>query len=461
MYKFYKFTLLLTLLVILSSCGGNDNYTAYFAGQVKNPRLPYLLFSNGNTIIDTIKLDKNNRFFVKFDSLAPGLYTFKHEPDYQFVYFEKNDSLTVAIDAGKFDESIVFSGRGDRKNNFLMEQYLLSDTDRKNSYALYANDCKGFIKTIDSLYKLRKTFYEKNKDDIAWSDEFDFFALNRLNLNYYTKKEYYPYIHARRTGKDIRPELPKDYYEFRKGIDFNDARLANFSPFIRYSNGLINNLAFSKTKKHGIVKENTLQYNINRLNVADSLFKNQDVKNQALNNIAFAYLLEDQNIANNQRFLQRYDELSTDDSNENEIKQISAAIKKLNPGSKLPDIGLEDLNGKPFNIATDIDKKTVIFFWTSCAHVQVRKVYNRVAQLKKQHPDVAFIAINVDNDTEWKKNLPLHGAVNAGHLRATDFEQLRQEWVLTKINRTIILNGDGTIKNAFTNLLDETFSNSL
>jgi len=461
MYKFYKFTLLLTLYFILSSCGGNDNYTAYFAGQVKNPRLPYLLFSKGNTVIDTIKLDKNNRFFVKFDSLTPGLYTFKHEPDYQFVYFEKNDSLTVAIDAGKFDESIVFSGRGDSKNNFLMEQYLLSDTDRKESYTLYAKGYKPFVKTVDSIYNLRKTFYQKKKDEIAWSDEFDFFALSRLNLNYYTKKEYYPYVHARRTGQDVRPELPKDYYAFRDGIDFNDPRLAWFSPFTRYSNGLINNLAFNKTAKHGIVKENSLQYNINRLNLADSLFKNQEAKNQALNNIAFAYLLEDQNIANNQKFLQHYDELSTDESNENEIKQISTAIKKLNPGSKLPLIGLEDSNGKPFNIAKDINSKTVIFFWTSCARVHLSKVYNRIEELKKLHPQVAFLAINVDNDKEWKKNLTFYTAANARHLRATDFETLRQQWAFTKINRTIILNADGTIKNAFTNLLDDTFTTSL
>jgi hypothetical protein len=461
MYKFYKSALLLILLIILSSCGGNDNYTAYFAGEVKNPRLPYLLFSKGNTVIDTIKLDKNNHFFIKFDSLTPGLYTFKHEPDYQFVYFDKNDSLTVAIDANKFDESIVFSGRGDQKNNFLMEQYMLSDADRKDSYDLYAKDYKPFIKTIDSLYSIRNAFYEKKKAEIEWNDDFDFYAAGRLNLNYYAKKEYYPYVYARRTGEDIRPELPKDFYDFRKDIDFDDPRLISFSPFIRYSNGLINNLAFNKTVKHGIVKENSLEYNINRLNVADSLFKNQEIKNQALNNIAFAYLLEDQNIASNQKFLQRYDELSTDDSNENEIRQISAAIKKLNPGSKLPTIELVDAENKPFDIDSDIDRETVIFFWTSCARVHLSKVYNRIEELKKLHPQVAFIAINVDNDKEWKKNLSFYAADNTQQLRATDFERLRQQWVFTKINRTIILNADGTIKNAFTNLLDDAFSKSL
>lgn len=458
MRKFFKLTLFFLSLIIFNSCGGDDNYTAYFSGQVKNPRLPYLLFSKDNTVIDTIKLDKNNHFFVKFDSLAPGLYTFKHEPDYQFVYFDKNDSLTVAIDANKFDGSIVFSGRGDRKNNFLMEQYMLTDSDRRKSYGLYSKDYPAFIKSVDSIYEMRKAFYEKKKAEIAWSDEFDFYASARLNLNYYAKKEYYPYVYARRNGQDIRPKLPKNYYSYRKDVEFDDPRLISFSPFIRYSNGLINNLAFNRTAKRGTVKENSLEYNMNKLNIADSLFKNQDIKNQALNNIAFTYLLEDQNVASNQRFLERYDELSTDESNDNEIKQISRSIKKLKPGNKLPEIELTDTQNNPFNIAGDIKQQTVLFFWTSCARLHVSKVQNRVAELKKQHPDVAFIAINVDNDKEWKKNLPLYGTANTAHLRATDFERLRQQWVFTKINRTIILNADGTIKNAFTNLLDDTFS---
>jgi len=59
-------------------------------------------------VIDTLKLDKNNRFFIQFDSLAPGLYSFKHEPEYQYVYFDKNDSIMVRLNSKDFDGSVVF-----------------------------------------------------------------------------------------------------------------------------------------------------------------------------------------------------------------------------------------------------------------------------------------------------------------------------------------------------------------
>lgn len=452
---------LLLLLTILASCSGDgDNYTAYFRGQVKNPRMPYLLFAKDNKVIDTIPLDKNNHFFIKFDSLTPGMYSFKHEPDYQYVYFEKNDSLTVSIDAQDFDKSIIFSGRGDRKNNFMIELFAMSDEERKNSYDVYSENFEKFKKYIDHSYAARKDFYEKRKKEIEWSDAFDFYASYRVKLNYYAKKEYYPYVHARRTGEDARPSIPKDFYDFRNDIDFNDKRLINFSPFVKYSMAMINNMAVSKTVKHGVVKENAVDYNINKLNIADSVFKAQDIKNQVLNNVAFVYLLEDQNIVNNKKFLERYDALSTDKGRDNEISKISNAIKQLSPGKKLPEIGLVNSENKPFDIHNDIEKETVLFFWTSCARVNLQRTYNKIAELKKQHPNVNFIAVNVDNEKEWKKNLAYTNA-DAHQLRAINFDTLREKWAFTKINRTIVLNPDGTIKNAFTDLLDEQFVKSL
>jgi hypothetical protein len=46
-----------------------------------------------------------------------------------------------------------------------------------------------------------------------------------------------------------------------------------------------------------------LKTNINKMNIADTLIKNEKIKNTILNTIAFQYLLEDQNIVNNNLFI--------------------------------------------------------------------------------------------------------------------------------------------------------------
>lgn len=450
-------------LMLLAACGGtDDNYTAYFSGQVKNARQPYLLFSRDNKVVDTIRLDKENRFTVKFDSLTPGMYSFKLEPDYQYIYFDKNDSISVYIDANDFDRSIVFNGRGDRKNNFMMELFAMHEQSRQDTYDVFSESPDRYLHFIDSSYSKREKFYTKSKEDIHWSEGFDFYAKYRLNLNYYAYKEYYAYVHARRTASDIRKDIPKDFFNYRKKVDFNNSKLASFSPFVRYSMALTNNLAYYKTfPKNADFEENSLQYSINKLNITDSVFKNPKIKNHILNSIAFAYLLQDQNVISNQKFLQRYSQLSTDKGPDNEIDKIRESIKELSADKNLPLIGLTDLNNNAFNIQKDITQKTVVFFWTGCARINLQKVYDKITELKAKYKDIDFIGINVDNDTEWRKDLQIYNLKGVKQLRATNFEELRQKWVLTKINRTIVLHANGKIKNAFTNLLDDDFIKEL
>lgn len=456
-----KTGLTLTLLFLLSSCGKDEDYSAYFGGEVANPHTRYVLFSRGNKVIDTLPLDKNNRFFIKFDSLTPGLYSFKHDPEYQYVYFDRNDSLMVTINTADFDRSIVFTGRGDRKNNFMMELFMAHDADREKSYGIYNYDAGKFIHTIDSAFALREAFYNKSKKEISWSDGFDTYARLRLMLNYYSKKEYYPYIHGRRSGEDVITSLPKDFYGYRKSINLNDEKLVGYSPYLRYLTAMVNNMAITRHYKNGKADESSLRDNISKLDIADSVFTSKAVKNEVLNALAFNYLLEDQNMGNNQKFLDRYMQLSTDKSNDNEIRKIGESIKKLTLGSKLPAIALVDTNNKAFNISKDITKETVIFFWTGCARAHIEHVYEKVNELKEKHPNINFIAVNVDSDAEWKKTMGKYKFNDALELRSTNFDELREKWVITKINRTIILNGDASIKNAFTNLLDEDFENSL
>ena len=341
------FSTFIVLSLFLNSCKNefkSDDYTAYFGGEVNNPTSPYILFCKNSEVIDTIKIDENNRFFIKFDSLAPGMYTFKNEPEYQYVYFDKNDSIMVHINSKDFDESIVFCGRGDEKNNFLMELYLKNEHDKSNLFEVFDYDIPKFNKNIDSTYSLTKKFYSTKKEELKWSDEFDIYAKGALDFNYYSKKELYPVIHKARTGIDILDSLPSNYYDFRKKIDFNSTELANFSPFVMYLSNMLNNTGSINYHNHFSDVDLALKTNINKLNIADTLIKNEMVKNTILNNIAFTYLLEDQNMINNQKFLDIYHKFSTDKSKKNEILKIGNAIQLLKVGNELPEITLIDQN---------------------------------------------------------------------------------------------------------------------
>lgn len=453
-----------TTFISLTSCNKvfeNEGFTAYFGGEILNPQDSIIIFLKDGKVIDTITLDKNNRFLHKFDSLTPGLYTFQHTPEYQYIYFDKNDSLMIRLNTNDFDNSLSFCGRGDEKNNYLINQFLLNENERNDLYELLDQDFITFSKNIDANYNKRKADYLKRRAEIGWSENFDKVAKAGIDLNYYFKKELYPFVHQYKTGESVHEMLPKDYYDFRKSIDFKNVELANFSPFIKYVTSMLNNLAF--TKNNYKLDETSLDSNIYKLNVTDSLIKNKTIKNVILNNIAYMYLLQDQNMCSNTKFFEKYLELSTDVEQQNEVRSIYNAVQNLNVGKKLPEISLVDKN---FNSITTENlskgKETVIFFWSTEALSHFNFVHKKVESYRKLFPNVQFIGVNINDTNEnWVATLNQNKTLGITELKSTNFAQVKEKWVITKIHRTIILNPDGSIKNAFANLLDVDFGKEL
>lgn len=461
-FNFFKFFLLLLSLQACKKTFGDDCYTAYFGGEVINPNASFVLFMKDDKVIDTLFLDKKNRFFKKFDSLTPGMYTFKHEPEYQYVYFDKNDSLMVRINTFDFDESIVFCGRGDAKNNFLMDLYLKNQEDRKNMFSVFDFSISKFQHHIDSTYIYTKKLYEKKKEDIKWSSGFDLYAKACLDFHHFSKKEIYPVAHKMRTGRAILDSLPKDFYQFRKDITFDKKELTHFSPFVKYLTHYLNNISSNYNATDIASPEELLKINIRKLEIADSIFKNKSIKNTILDNIAFAYFLEDQNIANNKIFLEKYQSISTDKTHQNEILCLGNAIQKLTKGNNLPEVTLIDRNGKQISSNSIFNKKSVVFFWTESMNSHLKLVHKKALDYLGKHNKYNFIAINIDDDTStWLNSLEKYSFGKIQEFKAANFEELKDKWVITKLHRTLIIDENGKIENGFVNLFDVHFEEYL
>jgi hypothetical protein len=462
-FNFLPFWIVPFFLVLSCNKSANKNeFSAYFGGEIVNPIENFVLLLKDNKVVDTIFLSKNNTFFKKFDSLTPGMYTFKHEPEYQYIYFEKNDSINVYLDAKNFDESVFFSGKGSEKNNFLIEMYLRNEKDLNAMFEVFDYNFKRFTETIDQTNQENITFYTKEKNRVAWGNAFDVYANALFQFPYYTKKEIYPVIHEIRTGFDVVDSLPKDYYDFRSEIDYGNQKLTDFSPFSMYLNHMLNNVASIKYHNHYSEFDLSLKTNINKLVVADSLIENEKVKNIVLNNIAFQYLLEDQNMVNNKEFLDTYHRLSTDKSKRNEIIELGSAIQNLVPGKQLPIVNFYDKEGRPVTSEELVTKKTVFFFWSEKLNSHFILSHKKVLEFQKEFPDYNFVAVNLDgNQTLFKQTLAKYKLHNIKEVSCKNFEDLKLKWAITKVHRTIIVDENGKITNGFTNIFDSKFTENL
>jgi hypothetical protein len=288
------------------------------------------------------------------------------------------------------------------------------------------------------------------------------FARASLDLNYFSKKELYPIVHKIRTGKDVIEKLPSNYYDYRKNIDFNNVELSNYSPYVMYLSYMLNNMGTINYHNHFTETDLALKTNINKMTIADTLIKNKKVKNTILNNIAFTYLLEDQNMANNNKFLNCYNKISTDRSQKNEIITICNAIKMLNVGNALPEVKLVNSKGKEISSNTLTKPNTVLFFWTVNAMSHFEAVHKKIIALKAKFPQYKFVAINInDSQEDWLITLNNYKFEGITELHSSDFENIKNKWAINKIHRTIILGDKGLIKNAFVNIFDSQFEENL
>lgn len=437
-----------------------ENHVAYFGGEIENPKNNFVVFMKNDKVVDTFYLDKNNRFFHKFDSLTPGLYSFKHDPEYQYVFFDKNDSLMIRLNSNDFDTTLMFCGRGDEKNNFMMELFLKDMNLKNNLFDIYEKPEKIFSKYIDSSNQNIKKLYNKRKSFIKWSKEFDEVAKANIVLNYAYKKEVFPIVHEFKTGENIKTKLPKSYYNYRKNIDVNKSNLLYYSPFINYMSSMLNNIVLTESK--GNLNDMSLENNIKKLEIVDTLIKNKHVKNLVVNNIANMYLLSDQCSINNGKFFTLYSKMVSDEKMKAKVMKTANNIKKLRNNNVLPEINLLDTNNKTVQINELFTKKTIIYFWTKQSESHSFYSHKKVDELKAKYSDIDFIAININNTQEdWLKEIKSKKYNNSIELRATDFDELQNKWVINKVYRTLIINKNGTINNAFVSLFDANFESYL
>jgi len=89
----------------------------------------------GNKPIEMFQLDEKLRFQKKYDSLPMVFLNWNIFLNIKHYLLEEGDSLWVRINAAAFDESIVYSGSGASKNNFLMELFLKQE--KENQYLIF------------------------------------------------------------------------------------------------------------------------------------------------------------------------------------------------------------------------------------------------------------------------------------------------------------------------------------
>ena len=451
-------------LLTLASCGidGPKKSTTFFGGEIVNPSSRTVVLSKGDEVIDSTSLDRNNRFAFSLDSLQDGLYHFNHEPELQYVYLERGDSLMIRLNTLYFDESLVFSGKGEEINNFLLDVFLANEKEIRQIRKLYRLDPKAFKDKIDSLKSSRLAMFQELVRDGNLSERGQKIAKASVVYAYRTYMEEYPFKHKKYTGKQVIEKLPGDFYGYRDELTFNDLDLTYLRPYYNFMNNHVGNLSYVTCSEKCAIKNdvvrNQLHFNLHKLQLIDSLIKEKELKDNLFRYVAFDYLLyvHDKK-ENNETFIKRFHELSDNNRHMLEIDALYEGIRNVQPNMLMPDVRVSDLEGNTVSlrqIATAEDTKSVFYFWSGTNRSHFDYLKKRIRRLSDENPEYRFVGINIrTSDQVWRGLLENSGLDKNLQFRASDFENLKKSLIIDRLNKCIITD-NGLIVNAFADVND-------
>mgnify|MGYP001563127553 CR=1 FL=1 len=437
-------------------CGSESKKSTYFGGKILKPTDSRVLLYEDNTLIDSIQLQSDGTFLKQIDSLSSGLYNFIHKPEFQYVLLEKGDSLLVRINTIDFDESLVYSGRGAVKNNFLINLFLQIEADNASIQRYYQQAPSKFKNHIESLVEfqlnqLRELVQSNNISDFSQS-----ILKAAVYYNYYTNMEQYLQLHRDHSDCKHLNALDDAFYSYRSQLDLNDEILSGFRPYLRYILRRINNEVISEHPNSTSVA----LFQQNRLRFMNQSIKASVIKNKIARYIAYDYLLNHHTISSNDAFLELFYSLSVGDDIKDEIKRLAINIMGLQPNKPLPNLLVSDIHGNQ-HILSKVQNRipTVYFFWSYEQNAHQLATFSRIRNLSKKHPAVSFVGININQDKKpWKQALQSTPKFrnNVRNFQVVDFEILSKKLVLSNLNKVIFTNANRQIIDGFSNIIEIT-----
>lgn len=468
MYKYFLFCSVLASISVGCSGNSDDSNFAYIGGEIINPKNnSVVLYNTKGKIVDSMTLDANNRFIHKIENLQPGLYSITHGGEYQMLLLEASDSIMFRLNTYDFDESLVFTGKGAKKNNYLIKTYLSNEKEAKQLVSYSRMEPETFNEFVEER---RQSQLNEFNEFLVHHEESEFFkSIIEANINYntYADKEIYPFAYFGNNKLIHIKDLPEGFFAHRNNIDYNANHLSQFFAYNRFLSSHIENLAaheyYTQNNYHSKFDRHAMDYNTSKLDLIDSVITDENIKNNLLKHKTIEYISHNHTETDANKFLNHYLSKSTNDEDKIYMSDLASNLKSLRRGNPLPNLAIVNFNETEHYISNIITKPTIIYFWSSNSKSQYRNSHYMVDQLKSKFPQMDFISINVnDNDDQfWKNIINNYNFPTTNEFRFKNSKMARKTLAVNYLNKAIIVDESGKILHPNANIFNSDFKETL
>ena len=385
--NFHKFLTILTTLVLtyfLNVIYSQDlsSYVRLY-GEITNPNSDKIII-RGNGYSKVIKVNSNGAFD---DTLAvkEGNFNFNDTRESTALYLAPGYHLEISFDGKEFDETLKYSGIGERPNNFNASYFLFneknnldSDTYKKIENQEYFDyELKTYESTIKLLYESEIENEKFLKDQ---ADKFRFKMLNnlitKLGDDYFTGK----------TEGIITQFIDREVSQ----IDFKDSVMFTSNNGYRYflSSYFVSGLSSGDLKTLELYNEDLME------------MQKKSIVNSLKRGISF-YNMEKLDV-----YYQTIVKLAPNDKGFDRMKEKYDRIKNLKKGSPSPSFNYPDTSGENISLESLKGKLVYVDVWaTWCGPCKAQIPFLKQLEEKYREEEIAFVSLSIDklkNISKWK-----------------------------------------------------------
>ncbi len=143
--------------IIMANTGFAQEMVAFHADIANRNGDAIFIKTPAGKILKEIKADDKGIFTSSF-SVETGLYLLFDGSEYTIVFLKNGFDLSLKMDAKNFDESITYTGKGEKENNYLAQKSLLNEKYESRM---------GDIKDEKSFATLISSFKKEFKDKLS------------------------------------------------------------------------------------------------------------------------------------------------------------------------------------------------------------------------------------------------------------------------------------------------------
>ena len=452
---------LFVLLIFFCCNNKNDNAkVAHLGGQIINPNNNYITLNSPESDKDTIYLDKDNRFSHTINNLYAGLYTFTHGGEMQTILLEPNDSLSFRFNTNDFDESLVYTGLGSKKNNYLIKAFLNDEIENKKFKKEHRSEPEMFKAKVEALRENKLENLDQFVSKNETSPLFKKIAKASIDYNYYASLEIYPFGYFGNNKLIHVKDLPNDFYTYRSKVDFNDISLSGVYSYNNFINWYFHNTGLKKyyhDGNHQTFNRQALDYNLEKLRLIDSVIENETIKNYVLKHATRVFVFNSTSAEQSRSMLESFLAKSTNAEDQAYLKNLVSSTIKLFPGNLLPNIKVVDFDNHTQNLRSIIKKPTVVYCWSSNFKMHYRNSHYMMRSLKARYPEVDFIAININDmdSNSWKKTLGLLKYPTQNEYIFKNPNEAVETFAIAFSHKVVLADENGIILNSNANLFSD------